>query len=43
MIECSGTYQETVGSDAVGNLCCQVTYGDRMLEGAWSNLTQVAK
>lgn len=43
VIECARTYQQTVGTDAVGNLCCQVTHRDGMLEGARCNLAQVAE
>ena len=43
VIECARTYQQTVGADAVGNLCCQVTHRDGMLEGARCNLAQVTE
>ena len=43
VIECSGTYQQTVCLDTVGYLRCQITYGDGVLECTRSNLAQVAQ
>lgn len=43
MIERTGTYQQTVGMNTVGNFGSQVSHGDGMLEGARSYLAQVSE
>ena len=43
MIQGSGTYQETVGVDAVGYLGGKVSHREGVLEGTWGYLAQVAQ
>lgn len=43
MIERTGTYQQTVGMNTVGNFGSHVSHGDGMLEGARSYLAQVSE